>query len=86
MGPEVGPASQRLSRDTSFFLLGVRLAETPRLVPRYGPPRARAPGPQMIWMAPGNSTRVVAAVRPGSAQCSDAKIGLLGGGERPTPL
>eukprot|EP00661_Eupelagonemidae_sp_cell13_P013597 gene13597-biopygen508 len=28
MGPGVGPASQRRSRDTSFFLLDVRLAET----------------------------------------------------------
>eukprot|EP00661_Eupelagonemidae_sp_cell13_P007556 gene7556-biopygen4557 len=28
MGPEVGPALQRRSRDTPFFLLGVRLAET----------------------------------------------------------
>eukprot|EP00661_Eupelagonemidae_sp_cell13_P022685 gene22685-biopygen1195 len=28
MGPEVGPASQRRSRDTLPFLLGVRLAET----------------------------------------------------------
>eukprot|EP00661_Eupelagonemidae_sp_cell13_P021200 gene21200-biopygen13176 len=44
MGPEVGPAFQRLSRETLSPILGVRLAETvePRLVPRYGPPRARA--------------------------------------------
>eukprot|EP00661_Eupelagonemidae_sp_cell13_P009430 gene9430-biopygen19729 len=27
----------------------------PRLVSHYGPPRARAPGPQMIWMASGSS-------------------------------
>eukprot|EP00661_Eupelagonemidae_sp_cell13_P023925 gene23925-biopygen13410 len=59
MGPEVGPAFQRRSRCTLFSSLGVRLAETvePRLVPRYGPPRARAPGPQMIWVAPGSAAR-----------------------------
>eukprot|EP00661_Eupelagonemidae_sp_cell13_P020149 gene20149-biopygen10091 len=28
----------------------------PRLVPRYGPPRARAPGPQMLWVAPGRNS------------------------------
>eukprot|EP00661_Eupelagonemidae_sp_cell13_P014659 gene14659-biopygen586 len=101
MGPEVGPAFQRLSRGTLFSNLGVRLAETvevgqynkkcvffwhfgrgitytirvfvvfarfaflsrvgardlgiPAFAPRSGPPHARAPGPQMIWVAPGSS-------------------------------
>eukprot|EP00661_Eupelagonemidae_sp_cell13_P012542 gene12542-biopygen18493 len=60
----VGPSFQRLSWPTIYAILSVRLAETrkrcpsellPGLVPRYGPLRARAPGPQMIWMAPGCS-------------------------------
>eukprot|EP00661_Eupelagonemidae_sp_cell13_P013915 gene13915-biopygen6549 len=77
MGPEIGPAFQRRSRDTSFFLLGVRLAETvevshsamftfssraeqsstgfPSFAPRCEPPRARAPGAQMIRMASRSS-------------------------------
>eukprot|EP00661_Eupelagonemidae_sp_cell13_P004846 gene4846-biopygen7031 len=60
MGPEVGPAFQRRSRATFLFLLGGRLAETvalgiPAFAPRSGPPHARAPGPQMLWVAPGSS-------------------------------
>eukprot|EP00661_Eupelagonemidae_sp_cell13_P025172 gene25172-biopygen2975 len=65
MGPEVGPASQRLSRDTRPCLLGVRLAETgsthvdskgiPAFALRSEPPHARAPGAQIIRMASGSS-------------------------------
>eukprot|EP00661_Eupelagonemidae_sp_cell13_P024241 gene24241-biopygen5899 len=68
MGPEVGPAFQRRSRDTPSSNIDARLAET---VSRHrpgskeqetwegpletGPPRARAPGAQMIRLASGTT-------------------------------
>eukprot|EP00661_Eupelagonemidae_sp_cell13_P025202 gene25202-biopygen17984 len=69
VGPEVGPASQRLSQSTLPCLLGVRF-RTLRIFVTGGSKRpgntglraairtaarARAPGWQMIWTAPGSS-------------------------------
>eukprot|EP00661_Eupelagonemidae_sp_cell13_P025018 gene25018-biopygen23956 len=51
MGLAVGPAFQRLSGMTLSPILGVRISLSRRDANR----RARAPGPQMIWMAPGSS-------------------------------
>eukprot|EP00661_Eupelagonemidae_sp_cell13_P023710 gene23710-biopygen5850 len=65
MGPEVGPAFQRLSRGTTMASLSVRFhfleialensSWNISFAPRCEPPRARAPGPQMIWMESGSS-------------------------------
>eukprot|EP00661_Eupelagonemidae_sp_cell13_P011520 gene11520-biopygen10917 len=92
VGAGSSPAFQRLSRDTWFFILSAWLAEMvsrhPRLVPRYGPPRVRAPGPQMILVAPGTSgwqTRGVASLTllwfvTDSEGVPDDVRGLGGGG------
>eukprot|EP00661_Eupelagonemidae_sp_cell13_P016041 gene16041-biopygen17227 len=60
MGPEVGPAFQRLSREPLNAILSVRLdfagQTTPRslaFAPRSEPPHARAMGAQIIRMASG---------------------------------
>eukprot|EP00661_Eupelagonemidae_sp_cell13_P016514 gene16514-biopygen745 len=68
MGPEVGPAFQRRSRDTPSSNLGVRFRTfrilsrvgaralgIPAFAPRSEPPHARAPGAQMMWVTSGSS-------------------------------